>query len=473
MNRERTFRSMIAACIMRWPVLLIGFVLGAVVLLQIASKMTQPIDMKVELCDSQLEIIEENEKTISDNELKITKMEKEIEDCEWTIEKVSWYFQSSLLMRIDPYEESVTTVDLVICLPEEKTMSGEESEYRTAQIANQYLVCFKNINVGDNEELSELNPDALEKYWKEVISVDVINGSIIEIRAVAKTVERSEDIAHALVDIITGFSEQICLTSYDHTLSELSNTTRQIYDEELEDYIARKKGEINGAEELISIDEVKIETLKKENIKLTNAIEAIYQAAENSGSVSFFYGLGKTSIALMGGILGGVLSSFVIMLWCVWTSRVVTSFEVENILHIAFMGNVSGRNRKWDKRKKTFANQMAGERIWKSDEDACQFIGESVKSTAKGSSVLLVAPQAGTITNEMFLMLEKSLESMDLKVTVVEDAEHDSSFLRALKKCDCMVIMGKPMKTTFDQIQALKNVCDRVNGCQVGFILDC
>lgn len=461
MDKERAFKDLLALCVKRWKTLIIGMIIGALVMgyVQYDVQMERKNDPEI----SEEAIEERYKKAMDEYNAKIKEMDDKIAADEKTIKINQEYIDNSLLMKIDPYNKYVSVVDVAVDINDEVEFSKNFGyattpiDYMIGKVKTQYLSSYNNIDVRQLDGIAVLHENLDLKYWNEVLSVVNKDGFIIELYAEAPSENEAKAITDALFGFLTSKTDIVSQTSYPHELLILSEVTKVVIDTALEETQNTKKNAVFSAQ-----SDIEVQNQNKLNLELPEREKGFDEGAMKAAVKQF---------AIMGLGVGLIGAMFVIMLHAIAVRQVITSEEVIKNCNLTYLGTLTKSTYKRKMVVRRFSDYLSGERLWKTNEAAVEFILSSLNATMVGEKIVITSTQKLKEDDIGIQTLKKALEEEKKEVIVLFDAPHNAQLIRSMKEANTIILLEKSVASRMNAIDAVKEACEKAGVHNIGFVM--
>lgn len=363
------------------------------------------------------------------------------------------YIDKSLLMKINPYNKYTTSVTFAISGidigAEKESFSALETpvSYMTSRIQTQYIALWNSVNL---EELvtDEQYKGAADKYLREVIEFRISDGGLMHLSVVGGSQAQCETIAKSLCDHIQENKKNIELASYTHTLVPLSDMGTMVQvDLELEQL------QLDNLERVEKYHQNVVEC-QKELLEL--------KAPANDGGLK-----GIVTNIIVGGIVGVVLA-------CIWLvgaqlcfNKITGAKEMTVRFPLPYLGAVAEKHSIWEK----MAGFVVGERVWKKEETALNYIRENaVTHIPEGSSVVVVSTVA-SVNAQASQKLLQALSARGCQVCHVTDIAHNPEALAAIRQGSGVVLAERAFETKRANVETALTLIAGIEKPVFGFVM--
>lgn len=386
-------------------------------------------------------IEERYQKAMEDYEKRREDLEKQRSKAEAQLESQREYNGESLLMRIDPYNKAVTTINLAITGVDEGAfqqvfrLESTPIDFIISKIQSQYAVLWDNLDL--QESLSGSPHAELEdKYLREAVTLAAADGGCLTLTASGVSEAESRALAEAAYDCLVDLQSRISKGSYFHSFAQLSYVTKISVDADLEET------------QIANLDKITTYESSVENLgkQLENLAEPQRETAASPLSIA----KACVKYAALGAVLGCVLALLWVLASYIFRNRPETSRQLEERISVPFMGSIAKRGGIWDR----MSDWILGERLWKDEVQALDYISASARLLLPASGQVLLASTL-PLDEETVQGVVKALGDKGRAVRFVGSAGHSPEMADALRECGCVVLAERPGTTRWDGVVEL------------------
>ena len=358
-------------------------------------------------------------------------------------------------MKLDPYNEFVTTINFAITnvdgavFPQIFWGESTPNDSFTSKIQNQYKLLFDYL---DYQEV--LQSDIASRYLEELVTLAIRDGGIMTLRVFGTTAEESEDIADRLYTYLLDNSSVISSNTYSHSLSILDRVTQTISNPSLAD---EQKAHLEN----VTTSLAEVESLKQQLESL------VLPTKETPLSVLDIF---KSAIkyAVLGVALGVVLGLVWIMVSYLFRNRLEVSYHLTQGLSIPLLGSVAEGKILFER----LANRILGERSWKNQSQALNYLAESAKAyLPKSSSLALLSTLAVDETDISVQAVKQVLHEQGFDVRFAGDVSHNAAVMNTVQESDCIVLVERCGTSGWIAIEETVVLAKDLNTPICGFVL--
>jgi len=387
---------------------------------------------------------------LEEYEQELLKLNREIENATQSAQKQQMYIDNSLWMQINPYDQYVANIYLAISDVDELALdmifSIEETplEYMTRKIGTQYHILWAALDLPVALGLPQY-ANTMDKYLREVVNVGIPSTGTISISALGNSEKEATELAEAACDAVLKLAETVKKNSCDHDIQVYNSTVKNQIDMDMASTQMTHYEQLDGYNDTI---------LEAEGaIKKLDSPDSIQVAVIKN--------------MIIGGLIGGVLA-------CVWycgksllQRRLQSSLHGEGALQVSFIGSLAEQKGVFCK----IANIFLGERIWKDEEQALEYIIETLKLRAEGKTLLLATSLKGQKCVETVQKLQAALSANGLESLCVDDFARNPNGLVLLRKCDVVVLLEAVDETKLAEAVKTISFAEECNKPVLGMIL--
>lgn len=377
-------------------------------------------------------------------------LERNIEATERAISNQEDYLAESLWMKINPYDKHTTELYLLISGIDESDITmtfGDTTtprDYMMNRITTQYSIFWSAEDLQQSLGIPGYER-VLNKYIRELVGISFLDGGIIRVSAIGATEEESRELANAASSLLMSKADVVRENSFNHTIS-LYNTVQQ-------NQIDTGMAETQYAYQ---------EQIDNYNASIIESRKAMIEL-EKPDSILFTI----LKMIIIGGILGGILACAWYLGRTLFGDTLQSSEHMKRSLTIPFGGCLV-------KQKGLFqwlANLFSGERVWKDDDQALEFVVEMVKLRLSGQRVLMVSTLSLAKDTDRIEKLKEALHTAGIQAAFRGDVLHDPGAPAALNSCDGVLLLEQTDNTKINQT---RHVCALAEECKknvIGFVL--
>lgn len=404
-------------------------------------------------------IEERYQEALEDYQIEKENLEKELSDAQRKLDSQQEYNEESLLMRLDPYNKYVTTINLAVTDVEEEAfhqvfqVETTPVEYLISKIQSQYLVYWNSLDletVLDNCTYA----GAKDKYLREMVSLSKMDGGGLTLEAYGESEQDSKLLAQSAYACLQEGQATISAASYSHTFALISQVTKDQVDESL-----------------VTTQERNLENAKsyEENVEsLTQQLKDLKEPAREEGYAISTMIKATLKWTVLGIALGIVLGIVVAMVEYLFQNRVETSREMEQFLSVPLMGIVSHRKGSCN----IWADKILGERIWSDEAQAGAYLKESIQAyLPNNGNVALLSTLPVKKEDPAIQEVVSALTGHGMTVRFVGDAGHCGAAMAAVQGCTYVILAERCGTSNWVDIETLTELTKRMEKPIVGFVM--
>lgn len=408
--------------------------------------------------NTQQEVDARNEAALEDYRAQYDLAQSMLEKTQYKLEKLQEYNEESLLMQIDPYNKYRSYAILALTEVEEDAFQqvyqqeGIPVDYIMTKILNQYMVYWKHLDL-----LKELEnnpyPDINEKYIREIANVSKTDGATITIYVNAPTPEEASALCQAIYENLLQAHETIQEATYAHELTLISSGTKFEVDYSIEEkQLGNLEQEDDYKQEILQLEAAR-DKLKKPSVESVQTMGSVVTAA--------------VKWAVIGGVLGFLLSCVCVWLWYILRDGVETSRQAEAILGVPFLGSVAARGGIFNR----LANWLVEERRWKDQEQAAAYIAERMKSCQEGTGkIALVSTTRVSEEDAGIQLLLNTMTQLGHAVVYTNEAESNPKALAAIREYGLVIQVERLGVSNRNAMLHIAGVAKQLDAAVLGFV---
>lgn len=377
-------------------------------------------------------------------------LEKSIERANRSIANQENYIANSLWMKLNPYDKHVTEVYLVISGMDETSVSmtfGDATtpmDYLLGRILDQYALFWNAEDFPKALGLPKYE-DVLDKYLRELVRMDFMGGGVIKVTALGETASDARILANAAADFLLKKSSDVKKNSFDHTLSIFNTVQQNQIDSSMAEIQYDHYAQIDGyAMDIVDTQKVMSEL-----------------APPESAAVSII------KMIVVGGIAGAALACAWYLGKMLFMGGVQSSAHMERSASIPFAGTLA--------KKRGFfcwvADLFSGERVWKDESMAMDYIVEMVKLRFVGKQLLLVSTLNLEADKEAVEKLRGAFSAANIQTSFEGNAAYNPNVPSAMKGCDGVLLLERVDCTRIEQVSKTCSLAEECEKPVVGFVL--
>lgn len=404
-------------------------------------------------------IEERYQEALVDYQIEKENLEKELSNAQRKLESQQEYNEESLLMRLDPYNKYVTTINLAVTDVEEEAfrqvfqVETTPIEYLISKIQSQYLVYWDSLDL-ESALVNFTYAGTKDKYLREMVSLSIMDGGGLTLEAYGESEQDAKLLAQSAYTCLQEGQATISAASYKHTFTLISQVTKNQVDEELVDTQKKNLENVKTCEENIE--------------QLTQQLNDLKEPTREEGYAISTMVKSIVKWTVLGITLGIVLGIVVAMVEYLFRNRVETSREMEQFLSVPLMGIVSHRKGLCN----IWADKILGERIWNDEAQAGAYLEKSVQA---------YLPNDGVVALLSTLPLEKDdpevqkvinvLAGHGMTVQFVGDAGCCGAAMTVVQGCTHVILAERCGTSNWVNVETLTELTKRMEKPIVGFVL--
>ena len=386
-------------------------------------------------------------------EMSLQKLQDSVERSSRDLESQKIYNENSLLMKVDPYNKNVTTVVFAVSNIDTSEAKGTYGAYETpdSYITGRIVAQYKALWDGmDLERLVEGTgyADVDDKYLREVISLTVLDGGVLQLSVIGKDGQESEKVASGVYQAVADNKSSIEKGSYSHELVLLHDVfTKIVVDQELE---TKQQDNIGKAEKY-----------QQEIVDAQKALLILAPPSEDTGIGSV------VKKAVLGGMIGAVLGVVWLAVMQVLQNKLTGANQMLDSFQVVYLGSVAKSGSLWSR----MARGMLNEKSWKDASRAGAYIRENcVARIPENGTVALVT----SIPAREESLLADAVQAVSLqgcKVIPVTDANHDPKAVSAIRECDGVVLAERAFESRTAAVADVLMLAENLEKPVFGFVM--
>lgn len=365
------------------------------------------------------------------------------------------YNEKSLLMKVNPYAEWVSFVQL--SFSDLKTTARDPSDERCIEsIQQQYLLYFQCSDLQDQFADYRFSSSA-DMYIREMITLSVEDGGILLLQTAGASEQDAKQLADSLVAYFREANTEIAEASYPHSLVVHSQITKTIVNSEL---VVQQDNAASS-----------VETIKKH----INSIEAQLNSLKRptltqSGTRITIRGMINSSIkyTILGCAIGVLLDCFLVIYFLVAGRWLEFPSHFGKAYAIPFLGTLRGKGGLFER----LSNWVLGEHTWESIEKAGAFVKQTADVLLQDSSsvgVLSTLPldeKDASIAAVLY-----ALKHDGRTLSYVSNAARSTETPRVIRDTQKLVLVERKGISHVADIASVVNLADAVGKPVAGYII--
>lgn len=456
METEETIslQELFAAMIRAWKGILVTMLVFALLLggYQAYRQVSQARNPE----NSSEKIEERYQSALEEYETEKDKLQKSLKEQGTSLASKEEYLEEGVLFQIDPYDEYVSNIIFTFSDIDESDepfrYSNTAADYLPKKIQSQYVALWNSMDVPQDIGIGQY-AGVEWKYLSDIISVSSLEGELISIQALGATSSDAKELASAVYRYFEAHRNAVAAGSAQHELTLVSQTTKNVIDENL---IAKKQSL-----------ETEIETLR-------GGIDTTKQAIENLEEPTREAGHSVTSIlkatvkyVIIGAVTGFFLACLVVICKGIFANRAMSSFHLERASGASCLGSL----RVPQSLAERLSYSVMGERYWKDAEQAGAYITEQAKAGfPKDRKVLLLSTLPEKRAGDGMDKLVKVLSKDGYTLLPVMDALHNPKAVEAMRSCAAVVFVEMVGYSKIAEVQYCSAQAGDAEKQKVGFV---
>ena len=392
-------------------------------------------------------IEEPTSETLGEYERKLSDYERIIERSKAAIENERKYINESIFMGLNPYGSYCTSINLRIDdiqIPEGMLFSQDFSnpkDYITDRIRAQYYQLWDAYDLGSMLGLAKY-ADVGERYIRELVSIDSSTDGIL-LCAYGATESDARELAKAAEDLLlseTGGGA--ASVSYMHSLVETAVSTRLQISDDIRDAQNLHYENINTYIDNISDAEEGINKLEHPFVRIVKKF-------------------------LLYGVVGVIAAGAYFVLISVWRGVVQSAAQIQSNTGIDYIGSIA------ESKTGLFGkleSNLAGEKNYRSGEDALLYIGEMAESFSSGrvmvSSTLELDENSDAVQKILVALKAKGVDAVFGAAITTNPWS-----LESLKNSDSLLLIEQTQKTRLCDVTEAKLLSEKLGKKTIGYAM--
>lgn len=450
-----TLKELVAIALRRGKlILLLGLVFAVLLGVVHAAQLAVSVSSEE---NSPEKIEERYQRALETYEIDKKALEEQLDAAQHQLKSQEDYNAESLLMKIDPYDKSVTTINFAITDIDEDAfqqvfrLESTPIDYIISKIQSQYIVLWNSLDL--EKALSPTSHTGMEdKYLQEVITLEPIDGGCFELTAWGLSKTESQSLAKAAYNCLVELQSVVSEGSYLHSFAVLSNVTKSQVDAEL------------GATQQTNLENIK--TYSSNIERLTQKLADLQEPEREEQYVLSNLIKSVIKYTILGLAMGIVIGFAWVLSSYIFRNRMETSRDLEQGISVPFLGACSKPGDFWNR----WADKVLGERVWTDEAQALAYITANAKAHLPQSGDVLLTSTLPF--NQMDVEpIMKAIEMPSRAISFVGNACRAPEVLEALHKTSCVILVEKIGISRKDTIQELASLVKNLDKTLVGFII--
>ena len=368
-------------------------------------------------------------------------LEGQLEMADQILESQRVYMENSVLMNINPQEKYTTTISVAIDGRNmlESQLTAIQSRYQSLW----YATNLEQFTIGtDYGQIAD-------KFLQEVILLTMTEGGVIQIDVIGAEGAITKKIADKVYNFLLDSSQKVAAGTYSHSLTLIASTTKSTMDAEL--FVKQQELTETILEYTTQLD------------KLESNLAAMSEPRAPATLSKVEIAVSAVKYAVLGGIIGAIVACIWIVLHYLFRNRVETTYQMEQGLKLPFLGSISV--------PKGFAKlscRVMGDRFWKEEQQAKDYIFAGLQVRAEGSNKVLIATTLeATAELKSFAgaLTEKGYEAL-----LVDNAQRNPRLLTAAKECQTAILAEALGQSRVDRVCDMAETLHSLNVTPCGFM---
>ena len=386
---------------------------------------------------------------------KVASLQKSIADKQSEKASAESYVKDSLKMKVDPTNTYRTYIFLGFSDIGDDALgqirnSNTSIDYIYSKIRSQYTMVWASLKLPDDIGLSGYD-GIKEKYIREVLGLNEIEGGLLRITALGSSKEETELLADSLYKTLVKYAPAVTKNAYGHSLTVLSRSTKNQIEDALASFQQEKRDELEALQTNIDTLQENLENLEEPQREDGFSREEIAK---------------KTVIsAVIGAGVGVAAACIFALLWAALSTPLLSSRQLERQTDVTCLGAVRKEPSLFDR----WADKLCGERRWKNREQAISYAVRKLETQAvQGTRVLMATTMRNSKRDDAVGDLAEALSERGYRTGYVCDSLHDPAFMDAVKESDGVVLYesqgNSHMEDILDSISVIKTMGKPVLG---------
>jgi len=437
-----------------------GILLTALVFAVLAGGYQLSVQMKAAADpeNSEESIEERYQDAVEKYENQVEKINESIKKNKEALKAQQEYNDTSVKMKLDPYNKYRCAILLAVTDIEEDAFSstyeeeGTPVDYIITKIQQQYSLYWTYMD-RENELTGHPYEGLAMKYLNEIVGFSVKEGGTLLINAYGETKEDAKAVAASVYAALQKIHHSVVKSTYDHELTILAESNRVEIDEDLEEY------QTENLEKIESYNK-KISTYKKQ---LSELEEPVREEGYSSATI-----VEQTVVwVVLGLVMGILLGCATVWMRYILRDGIESSRQAEAILGVPFFGSTAECGGIWTR----MANAFVGERVWKDVEVARQFVDENMKTYLDDTESIAVVSTLNVQEEDTSIAtVLKSMKNQGHAVQFVNCAESNPKAVAAMRECKHVILAERAGVSCRQPVLAVSEKAEQLNAKIEGFI---
>ncbi|MDD5853763.1 MAG: hypothetical protein PUD03_06705 [Lachnospiraceae bacterium] len=452
-EREIDIKDAVFYLLYHWRSILVGALIGLILLAgyKYISFDTTPVS----------EVSEEQK--AYDREVKIYKLNKASYDTqtasyEKQLKQLQNYMETSLLMKIDPMQESYASAELYVEIALEDLAQIPESA--NMDVADQVLGAYESfINKGIDLSTIAKDNGVKESMIKELVYAAVdYDANMVNVEVIAPDDKLADQIMKAVIKQTQGQTEEISESIRMHRAVFVNETQGVRSDDELLDKISNMYNQVSSIQSALT------------NV-MTNA-ESLEEPVEQDFSVSAGPVAVSKKTLLKFGLIGFVVGAFVMcgVYACTYlfAGVLATEEELKDAFGCFLLGAFAPGYKKQSALDRLLYRMAGVEK--RADDVISTRIAQNVISLAKpGQKILLTGTVSDELLQDTMSILKDKVQ--DIQLTVSGCFTEDASAIGMVSAADKVIVVEKRRESKFAEVQKLLETISNMDKPVMGYIM--
>lgn len=359
------------------------------------------------------------------------------------LEAATDYQNKSLLYKIDPSNQVVSQSILSAANLEREGSILKDELGNYVSSSPEMIVLSHYYNIWESANLKEaLGMDIEDIYLREVVSVQIVDGVLLNISAIGATADDAKALTDAAVKFLQSHTKAINASYGSHDLILLSSSVK-VSSEYTED--PSTKQDIQKT----------INTLKSEVLSAEQALERLNEP-EKQSPIDIWDVITDTVIQIIiGAVIGGVFGAVLIIIGYLFSNRLTHIICAERQFPDCFTVSLALPKTKSER----LSDKLLGERVWESKEQALSYLEKFLESAdLKNKTLALVTTLKNIAERSEISQIKDILEKLGATVVIADNAYYNPEAVKAISNADMVVILEEYNKSKLNEISAIFSI---------------
>lgn len=359
------------------------------------------------------------------------------------------YDANSILARVNPYEEWVSSVTFLI-EPEDTADVASSLD----AITSRYLVLFDDLTLRNNLDGYEYAGKD-EKYIREMLTLSSPASGTLVLKAIGVAQADADHLAAAVTSLLQASYDDAAKSAGAHSLTVVSRSSKMVVDEAL----AVKQNEdieltLKVKDQITVLDgRIKAQTIPSYQTQTYSRSWVVRRSMQYVG---------------LGAVLGVFLALFVLVVKYLYSDRVEFSTHLSDELTVPFFGFMSTGQNLWER----LSDRYMGERLPEDAEKALGVIGKTSAIYLKDiSSVAVLSSLDIDGKDEAVSRIMQALGGEGKTVRFAGSASASQEAAEILTGCDSVVLIESRGKSRWRDILSITELTKAAGKKISGFIM--